>query len=131
MIIAVKANGRTVTGMDEFREVTKMIMSEIDKDINVPNKNDSISRQAALDALKDSRFPGAPYVDAGMSIAIGVICDLPSADAVPVVRCKDCRYGHRFFDVINGTTDNWIECRNPDGLNRDTSEDSFCSYGER
>lgn len=26
-------------------------MSEIDKDINVPNKNDSISRQAALDAL--------------------------------------------------------------------------------
>lgn len=55
----------------------------------------------------------------------------PPVDAVPVVRCKDCRYGHRFFDVINGTTDSWIECRNPDGLNRDTSEDSFCSYGER
>ncbi len=50
---------------------------------------------------------------------------------VKVVRCKDCVFGHRFFDVINGVTDSWVECRNPDGLNRDTSEDSFCSYGER
>lgn len=40
---------------------------------------DSISRQMALDALKNSRFPGAPYVDSGISIAIGVICDLPPA----------------------------------------------------
>ena len=40
---------------------------------------DSIDRQAAIDALKNNRFPGAPYVDAGISIAIGVICDLPSA----------------------------------------------------
>ena len=38
-----------------------------------------IDKQAALDALKNSRFPGAPYVDAGISIAIGVICDLPPA----------------------------------------------------
>ena len=48
-----------------------------------------------------------------------------------LVRCKDCIFGHRFFDVINGATDRWIECRNPDGLNRDVSEDSFCSYGGR
>lgn len=40
--------------------------------------DDLISRQDAIDVLKNSRFPGAPYVDAGISIAIGVVCDLPS-----------------------------------------------------
>lgn len=41
--------------------------------------SDLIDRQEAIDALQNNRFPGAPYVDAGISIAIGVICDLPSA----------------------------------------------------
>lgn len=60
-----------------------------------------------------------------------VLRDTPSVDAVEVVRCKDCVFGHLYVDVQNGVTDSWIECRNPDGLNRDVSEDSFCSYGER
>lgn len=59
------------------------------------------------------------------------IDNIPTADVVEVVPCKDCCYGHRFFDVINGIPDSWVECRNPDGLNRDTSEDSFCSCAER
>ena len=45
----------------------------------VPECEDAISRQAAIDALQNNRFPGAPYVDAGISIAIGVICELPFA----------------------------------------------------
>lgn len=52
-------------------------------------------------------------------------------DAVPVVRCKDCRYGYHWFETRNGITDSWIECRNPNGLNRDVSEDGYCYCGER
>lgn len=44
---------------------------------------------------------------------------LPSADVVPVVRCKDCL----FF-----TTEKL--CCRPEGLIK-ASEDAFCSYGER
>lgn len=51
---------------------------------------------------------------------------LPIVDAVEVVRCKDCIYGYFYVDVQNGITDNWIECRNPEGLNRDVSVDGYC-----
>ena len=97
---------------------------------------DLIDRQAAID-----RFQNLSYDDWNQGVSTTwanafaecaeMIRELPSADAVEIVWCKDCRYGRRFFDVINGITDSWIECRNPDGLNRDTSEDSFCSCGER
>ena len=46
-----------------------------------------------------------------------------------LVRCKDCIFGYKYFDIINGITDSWIECRNPDGLNRDVSCDGYCSAG--
>ena len=48
-----------------------------------------------------------------------------------VVRCEDCIYGHRFFDVQNEGTDSWIECRNPDGLHRDVSDSDYCSASKR
>lgn len=48
-----------------------------------------------------------------------------------IVRCKDCRYGYQFYDVQKGITDSWVECRNPNGLNRDVSEDGYCYCGER
>ena len=41
--------------------------------------SDLISRQAAIDALEKSRFPGAPYVDTGIQIALREIKALPSA----------------------------------------------------
>ena len=52
-------------------------------------------------------------------------------DATEIVRCKDCRYGYHFYDVQNGITDSWVECRNPNGLNRDAPEDGYCYCGER
>ena len=49
---------------------------------------------------------------------------LPSVDAVPVVRCKDCRY----WQDNNGGYPNeecrWREDETPDA-------DDFCSYGKR
>ena len=54
-----------------------------------------------------------------------------TADMVEVVRCKDCHYGLRCFDVRNGDTDSWVECTNPDGLYRDVSYDGYCSASIR
>ena len=49
----------------------------------------------------------------------------PTVDAVPVVRCKECKFAaHRAVSVYPV-----IECRRPDsgGLRE---ADDFCSYGE-
>lgn len=35
------------------------------------------------------------------------------------------------MDVQNGVTDSWIECRNPEGLNRDVSVDGYCAASIR
>ena len=39
--------------------------------------NDLISRKALLEALEKERFPGAPYVDCGIKIAIRVVENMP------------------------------------------------------
>ena len=50
---------------------------------------DLISRQAAIEKLRTN----IAYIRAfGCSRAITLIDELPSADAVEVVRCKDCKY---------------------------------------
>lgn len=85
-------------------------------------KDDTISRRAALDALKNSRFPGAPYVDAGISIAIGVICDLPPIDAVTVVRCKDCKHNPKL---------EWLGCPMASLNEKQRPETAWCWKGER
>lgn len=52
-----------------------------------------------------------------------LIADTPTVDAVPVVRCRDCKY----YDP-----EDWggITCK-ADGGMTDPDEDSFCSQGER
>lgn len=58
---------------------------------------------------------------------------LPSVDAVPVVRCKDCKY----FSAVDNRFYKTQECYRimiPDGdedFPIDTTEDGFCSWGER
>jgi hypothetical protein len=49
----------------------------------------------------------------------------PAVDAVPVVRCKDCK--HRYF--ISAYDDYY--CGHPDGFTDIVPDDGFCSYGER
>lgn len=94
--------------------------------------SDLINREQAIDAigaLSDTIFKnikkGATYPPrawfAGMANAESIIKDLPSIDAVPVVRCKDCsnRYTKRcgMFDVEAEWE--WTE------------DNGFCQYGER
>ena len=44
-------------------------------------------------------------------------------DAVPVVRCRECKWWQEDDDVGH--------CDNPDGLDNYAKPDDFCSYGER
>ncbi len=56
---------------------------------------------------------------------LDLIDSVPTADAVPVVRCKDCIHG--FFHNSSG---GMYCCTSPAGLSLETPN-SFCCYGER
>lgn len=53
----------------------------------------------------------------------------PSVESV--IHCKDCFFGYLRKGIINRYEDTWIECINPNGLNRDVSIDGYCSAGVR
>ena len=48
----------------------------------------------------------------------------PTIDAVPVIRCKDCKHSHPWY-ADRRTCELWAET----GV--DVFNDGFCSYGER
>lgn len=54
-----------------------------------------------------------------------VIDAQPTVDAVPVIRCKDCTFGH-FYNYKIGK----MYCVRPDGL-MEITPTAFCSYAER
>lgn len=39
-----------------------------------------IDADALINELNNSHYPGAPYIDAGISIAIGKVCDAPTIE---------------------------------------------------
>ena len=73
-----------------------------------------IDREALKEALLERGFYPA--------IVKGVLESAPAVDAVPVVRCKDCKW---LYDEMDDYC-----CRSHRGLVR-ICENSFCSYGER
>lgn len=52
---------------------------------------------------------------------------VPSADAVEVVRCKDCKYSHMTYDGLCKYCDEWDE----DGEALYLEGDFYCAWGER
>ena len=60
---------------------------------------------------------------AGWNGLIDLIEKAPTIDAVPVVRCRECKWWQEDDDVGY--------CDNPDGLDNYAKPDDFCSYGER
>lgn len=40
----------------------------------------TIDADALIHELNNSHYPGAPYIDAGISIAIGKVCDAPTIE---------------------------------------------------
>lgn len=84
--------------------------------------------QRLIDANKlDLRFEYGVYEDGLLLVPFRDIQrsvdKAPTVDAVPVVRCKDCRNS---YDDIDGRICSYgpcVDCPVPD--------DFFCSYGER
>ena len=64
-------------------------------------------------------------IDYGM-FTLGIqqaVDEQQTIDAVPVVRCRECKWWQEDDDVGH--------CDNPDGLDNYAKPDDFCSYGER
>ena len=91
----------------------------VDKDTNVPNKNDYISREAAIELLDWYQHQFAEIDD----YLVGLnreMRNLPAADVRPVVQCSACK--HYFADPrITGICQKY-------GLT--ASPEWFCADGE-
>lgn len=87
---------------------------------------DLISRADALEQMAQAEC-GLHYDDCEADNCscsyIQRILDIPSADAVEVVRCKDCKYGE-----TSEVNKYYIECKLDE---KPTFVDGFCSYGKR
>lgn len=92
--------------------------------------NDYISREAAVEAVRYYKVSGGinflydeAYND-GIDTAISCIGnEIPAADVVEVVRCKDCRYYYK-------DSDGYEMCINSEGYDH-ISADGFCAWAER
>ena len=90
---------------------------------------DYISREAAVKAFENADADVCEsYRDGYCDWGFGrknvndIIAAIPTVDAVPVVRCRECEhYNPESYD---------ISCDNPKGI-MGPSEDDFCSYGKR
>lgn len=80
-----------------------------------------IDRAAAVKSVLRMRRPENSVAQNRMLSIIQMdMLKLPTADVVPVVRCKDCKYNV-------GTK----KCLNPDSFFAVPKDDDFCSYGEK
>lgn len=61
------------------------------------------------------------------AVLVGDIDDAPTVDAVPVVRCKDCKHCY----LAGKAPFMYYACDIANGLGAGCKEDDFCSYGER
>lgn len=81
------------------------------------------------DALKEHFKEYTLHSDIQVSLdryALKVIEEEPTVDAVPVIRCKDCKH----CMIFSMFTDKWyVCCRNEKGV--DVEAEDFCSKAER
>lgn len=84
-----------------------------------------IMRLIDADALiEEALTEGAyGYVDAKQ------IADAPTIDAVPVVRCKDCKYHYWEQEPCHGNTVHY--CKLPHMRGVEVFKEFFCYYGKR
>ena len=87
--------------------------------------NDAISRSAVRDQLRDyleqeicGENRNVSDVGVGLEIALNTVKGAPALDAVPVVRCKDCRWHDSAFSACSKS-----------GLC--VTHDFYCAIGER
>lgn len=92
---------------------------------------DLIDRKAAIDMFQRMAYDdwnqgtGTTWANA-FSEAADMIEDLPSADAVEVVRCRDCE--HYFTSNLEMAKNHGAECTM---MRRRTMPEDYCSYGQK
>ena len=92
--------------------------------------SDLISREAALNEAYDVVIDGEVFRVVQVETLIG----LPTIDAIPVVRCKDCIHQEKFFHEDKRRKDGGYYiygCELADGYSHVCLDDDFCSKGER
>ena len=93
----------------DANEVVKAILEERDK---IP-----------YELVSEKPFKHGNSMRGGIRKALRCIEQAPTVDAVPVVRCRECKWGQEDDDIGH--------CDNPDGLDNYAKPDDFCSYGEQ
>ena len=77
------------------------------------------------DALMEKEYFRLRDGDVLWSIPPSHIYIAPTIDAVPVVRCRECKHWGGVDEYGDGY------CKNPDGIDNIAKENDFCSYGEK
>ena len=103
--------------------------------------NDLISRKEAIDILynyKRMLFDGVPdpvvygvqgAIEVIKAMPYAIIDNEPTADAVTVIRCKDCKHNPKYTnDYMYGRC---VFCCEDDFYSGTPSDDFYCGYGER
>lgn len=80
-----------------------------------------INREALINELNNSHYPGAPYIDACISIAIGKVCDAPTIEPelkwipcsetvdIPDHEIMACdKYGELMFGYLAYEDEQWL-----------------------
>lgn len=91
--------------------------------------DDLISRRAAIKAIDDLPNCYNGYSDTyDKAYIIGVLEEAPTIDAVPVVRCKECKY----YEAWEKDGDCYCTHFSADPYEYlPMEDDDFCSQGER
>jgi hypothetical protein len=84
--------------------------------------SDYISREAAFDAVRKIHNPNT----ARAVMSVVALREIPAADVVEVVRCKDCKWSD-WYSTKDGKR--YCYCMET-GIGGRT-EDDYCSYAER
>ena len=96
--------------------------------------SDYIKREDAIKAM--ARGLGIPYTDF-IDVAERCMDDIPTADVVEVVRCKDCKYRSKewYEDKRHKDGGYWLVCCENDAIAERiyglAQDNDYCSYGER
>ena len=100
----------------DANEVVKNIVAERDK---IPRTVPA----ATYELVAEKPFNHGNSMRGGIRKALRCIEQAPTIDAVPVVRCRECKWWQEDDDVGH--------CDNPDGLDNYAKPEDFCSYGKR
>lgn len=77
------------------------------------------------------RLAKIPMEERTFRKAVEIAEDMPTIDAVPVVRCKDCKWFAECVGKDSGKPCGYGQCTRPLCMRSLIGTDDFCSYGER